>query len=397
MRWLVVLGVLFAEIVSGSAEVLRLEQAIDLAITNDVRLVPYASELQLAQARADAALPYKNPELRLGTELNGNDPGQRASVRFYPPNPWQVKADKKDNGALLGQELARYQSAVLNTTVEVMTTYQELQCLEKEQKLVEQIMKMKATFAAQMDKQLSAAVATQAQGLLAHWELLEAQEEVTNFAAKANLLKQTLAAQIGRSAEDLTILPLEKMDSFIPVNPEKLVAEALQNRAELQLLNAQRAQADARLRSAKSAAVPWLNFVELGYRTGSDQWELQAGFEIPIFTLKGTEKMLSYETVSRRNIEIEKQTQAIRFEVEAAAKAYNTTVSEWIALQKHQAVLMKKTRIYLAQMPPSNPQRMSDQLSLEEKLIRAEFKTLALHRRINQAKILLISLVGKSI
>jgi len=393
-QWVV--GIVLGVASIGSANVLNLDKAIDLAVANDARLAPYVSELKLAQARSEAALPYKNPELRLGTELN-NDPGQRASVRFYPPNPWLVKAEKKDNGATLAQVQARYQGAVLETTIAVMTTYHELQCLEKEQELSRQIMKMKQAFSTRMDEQLSAAAATQAQELLAHWELLEAQEEYQDSIAKSKALKQTLAGQTGLSVENLTLAPLTEQNSFQPVIPAELVTVALKNHAALQLLMAQREQADARLRSAKSAAVPWINFVELGYRTGSEEWELEAGFEIPLFTLKGTEKMLSYEEVSQRNIEIEKQKQAIRYEVEAAAKAYNTLVSAWSEIETRQQALVKATQNYLKQMPASNPQQMDEQLRLEEKLIHAETKALMLRRQINHAKILLIARIGKQI
>jgi outer membrane protein TolC len=375
----------------------QLDQIVALATTNDVRLAPYSSALKLAQYRSDASVQYDNPELRMGTELNGSDPGQRASVRFYPPNPWRVGAEKDENSALVGEENAAYQSALLETMIDVISAYHELQCLETEKELYDRLVNIKKGFAVRVDEQVAAAVGTQAQGLLALWEMQEALEDRRNTEIQAEQLKQSLAVLTGQPADRFTIAPLKGDDSFAPINPEESTRIAMGYRPRLQLLRAQRAAADARLRGAKAAGVPWLNFVELGYRTRSDQWELEAGFELPFFTLGGTDKMLAYEELSLRNIEIETQEQRLRFEVGAAVKAYNVAVDEWTQLQDRQRVLIQKTRAYLDRTSDDDPKRMQERVSLEEKLIRAEFKMLDIRRRINQTRVELISMVGQPI
>lgn len=375
----------------------RLDQMIARATTNDVRLAPYASALKLAQYRSDASVQYENPELRLGTELNGVDPGQKASVRFYPPNPWQVSAEKGKNSAIVAEETAAYQRALLETTIEVMTTYHELQCLEKEEGLYDRLVHLKKKFALRVDEQVAASMGTQAQGLLALWEMQEALEERRYAEIQAGKLKQTLALLTGEAPEFFTIVALKEGDSFEPVDAEKSIQISMGHRPQLQVLRAQRAVADARLRGAKAAGVPWINFVEVGYRTRSEQWELEAGFELPFFTLGGTEKMLSYEALSLRNIEIEVQEQRLRFEVGSSVKAYNAALAEWAQLQDRQRVLIEQTRAYLALTTDADPKRMQERMSLEEKLIRAEFKMLDIRRRINQTHVELISKVGQPI
>lgn len=376
---------------------LRLEQMIALAVTNDVRLAPYSSALKLAQTRSEASVQYKNPELRLGTELNGDEPGQRASVRFYPPNPWQVGAEKDENSALFGEENAAYHGAWLETVMDVMSTYHELQCLETEKDLYDRLVSIKKGFAMRVDEQVAAAVGTQAQGLLALWEMQEALEDRRHTEIRVELLKQTLSVLTGQPAGRFLIIPMKGEDVLIRVDPEESTRVAMGYRPQLQLLRAQRAAAEARLRGTKAAGVPWINFVEVGYRTRSDRWELEAGFELPFFTLGGTDKMLSYEELALRNVAIETQEQRLRFEVGAAVKAYNGTVDEWIKLQDRQLVLMKKTRTYLARTTDDTPQRMQERMMLEEKLIRAEFKMLDIRRRINKAHVALISTIGQPI
>jgi len=376
---------------------LRLDQVVALATTNDVRLAPYSSALKLAQARSDASIQYENPELRLGTELNGDDPGQRASVRFYPPNPWQVSAEKGENSALVGEENAAYRSALLETTVDAISAYHELQCLEKEKGLYDRLVNLKKGFATRVAEQVSAAVGTQAQGLLALWEVQEALENRRNAEIQAEQLKQSLAALTGQAADRFTLVPLRTNDSFVRIDPEESTRIAMGYRPQLQLLRAQRAAADARLRGAKAAGVPWINFIELGYRNRSERWDLEAGFELPLFTLGGTEKMLTYEELSLRNIQIETQEQRLRFEVGTAVKSYNIAVTEWTQLQNRQLVLVTKTRAYLDRTTDTDPQRMQERVSLEEKLIRAEFKMLGIRRRINQARLELISIIGQPV
>ena len=376
---------------------LRLEQMVVLATTNDLRLVPYSSALKLAQCRSDASVQYENPELRMGTELNGSDPGQRASLRFYPPNPWQVGAEKGENTALIGEENAAYQSALLETTIDVISAYHELQCLEMEKRLYDRLVNIKKGFATRVDEQVAAAVGTQAQGLLALWEMQDALEDRRSTEIQAGKLKQSLAALTGQLADSFTIVQLKEDDSFARIDPEESTRVAMGHRPQLQLLRAQRAAADARLRGAKAAGVPWINFVEVGYRTRSEQWELEAGFELPFFTLGGTEKMLTYEELSLRSIEIETQEQRLRFEVGAAVKSYNVAADEWTQLQELQRVLIEQTRAYLDRTTDDSPQRMQERMSLKEKLIRAEFKRLDIRRRINQARVELIFIIGQPI
>jgi len=374
---------------------LQLEQMITLAITNDLRLAPYSSALKLAQTRSEASVQYKNPELRLGTELNGDEPGQRASVRFYPLNPWQVDAEKDENSARFGEENAAYHSAWLETVVDVISTYHELQCLETEKGLYDRLVTIKKGFAMRVDEQVAAAMGTQAQGLLALWEMQEALEDRRHTEIRAEQLKQSLASLTGQSAGRFTIVPLKGDDALVQVDPEESTQVAMGYRPQLQLLRAQRAAAEARLRGAKAAGVPWINFVEVGYRTQSDRWELEAGFELPFFTLGGTDKMLSYEELALRNVAIETQEQRLRFEVGAAVKAYNVAVAEWTQLQDRQRVLLEKTRAYLDRTTDETPQRMQERMLLEEKLIRAKFKMLDIRRRINKAHVALISMIGQ--
>lgn len=374
---------------------LKLEQLIALAKTHDARLAPYASVLKLAQLRSEAFNAPDNPEFRVGTELGDSDPDLAASVRFFPRNPWALSAEKGENNAMVGEETAAYRRALLETTLQVVSDYYELQCLEKEKALYKRLAKIKLGYADRMDQQLAAAAGTQIDGLLAHWDAQETLDSHRDAIIQAEQLKHSLVSRTGNTIDEFNIAALDETALFALQDAEKATMQAIRQRPELQLLQARRAAADARLRGAKSAAIPWLNFVEVGYRNKSRGWALEAAFDLPIYTIGGTEKMLAYEEVALREIEIETQEQMIRLEVDAAVKTYNYAVSEWRVMQARQVPLIQRTQAYLASVPGEEPLQMKERMTLEEKLIRAEFKMLNIRRRVNEALLELLAIVGK--
>jgi outer membrane protein TolC len=380
-----------------TAELLGLEDAVALAILNDVQLAPYASALKLAQYRSAAFLPRDNPELRLGTDLDGADPDQTASIRFFPLHPWEAGALKRENKALVDEETAVYQGAVLETTLETMSLYHEIQCLEKEKTLYDRLSEIRQQAAERVERQVAAAVGTQAQGLIAYWEAHEALESRRNVEIESARRMQSFAVLIGRPVGQFNVAALDEDAAFTPLDVETSTQAALGNRPELQLLRARRASADARLRGAKADGIPWLNHVEVGYRKNSSRWELGAAFDIPFFTVAGTDKMLASEALLLREIEVDTEEQLVHLKVAAAVQAYNVAVNEWNSLQAEQKTLMEKTRAFLESTPADNSRQLEDRVSLEEKLIRAEFKMLDVRRGVNQTLMELIDIVGTPI
>jgi hypothetical protein len=376
-------------------EEFRLEQLIALAKTHDARLAPYSSVLKLAQLRSDAFNAPDNPELRVGTELGESDPNLAASVRFFPRNPWALSAEKGENTAMVEEETAAYRSALLETTLQVVSDYHELQCLEKEKALYKRLAKIKMGYANRVDQQLAASVGTQIDGLLAHWDAQETLDSHRDVIIQAEQFKHSLVSRTGKAIDGFNIAPLDDMALFAFQDAETVTMEAMRQRPELQLLQARRAAADARLLGTKAEAVPWLNHIEVGYRNKDRGWQLEAAFNLPVFTLGGTEKMLAYEEVALRDIEIETQEQMIRLEVDAAVKTYNHAVREWRVMQERQVPLVQRTQAYLDSVPGEEPLQMKERMALEEKLIRAEVKMLDIRRRINESLLELIAIVGK--
>lgn len=376
---------------------LDLSQAIALAHTNDARLAPYTTALRLAQYRSDASLQRDNPELRLGTDIDSDEPDLRASVRFFPLHPWEANALKRENQALFEEEAAAYQSALLETTLDVATAYYELQCLEKELALYDRLSLVRRQSADLADRQVKAAVLTQAQGLLTHWEVQESLESRRNTRIKVNQIKQSLSALTGQPVQDVHVAPLDEKRGLELLDTEGATHAALSSWPELQSLRAQRSAADARLRGTKAASIPWLNHVEVGYRNNDRGWAVEAALDLPFFTIGGTDKMLAYEELALRNIEVDTQEQMLRIQVHAATRAYNAAVQEWNTLQTGQMALMEKTRAYLDATPGGSPQQAEDRMALEEKLIRAELKMLDVRRSVHATLMDLIALVGKPI
>ncbi|MCF7848807.1 MAG: hypothetical protein K9M45_08165 [Kiritimatiellales bacterium] len=379
------------------AEELRLERALALAEKHDARLATHSAATKLAQSRSDAPVQRKNPELRVQSELDSGDPDLGASIRYFPLNPWQVDAEKSENAAAVEEGAAAYRQALLETTIQVTSVFQELQCLEQEKALYGRLAERKKEFADRVDKQLDASVETQGQALLAQWEMHEALENRREADLKAARLKQTLAVLTGHQPGEINVAPLDQKETFAVLDAGKETAIALETRPELQLLRAGLAGADARMSGARAAGIPWLNHLELGYRNHSRGWQLEAAFDLPFFSIGGTDKMLAYEEVTLLGIGIDAQERMVRAEVEAAVETYNLAVREWTLMQGRQIPLIRKTRSYLSGTGADEPLRMQERLALEEKLIDAELQLLGLRRRINQAGEGLVVATGKPV
>ncbi len=83
--------------------------------------------------------------------------------------------------------------------------------------------------------------------------------------------------------------------------------------------------------------------------------------------------------------------------MDAAVKTYNHAVREWRIMQERQGPLVQRTQAYLDSVPGEEPLQIKERMTLEEKLIRAEFKMLDIRRRINESLLELIAIVGKSV
>jgi len=379
---------------SLQAEELRLEQALELAEQHDARLAPYSSAAKLAQSRNDASVQRRNPELRVQSQLDSGDPDLGASVRYFPLNPWQVNAEKNENAAAVSEGAAAYRQALLETTIQVTSVFRELQCLEWEKALFGRLAERKKEFADMVAKQLEASVETQGQALLAQWERHEALENRREADLKAGRLKQILAVFTGHQSDEINVAPLDQKETFAVLDAGEETAVALETRPELQLLRAGLAGADARMDGAKATSIPWLNHLELGYRNHDRGWHLEAAFDLPFFSIGGTEKMLAYEEVTLLNIGIDAQERMVRSEVEAAVETYNLAVREWLLMHDRQVPLIQQTQSYLSGTGADDPLRMQERLALEEKLIDAELQLLGLRRRINEAGEKLVAVVG---
>lgn len=372
----------------------QLSSYIQLASAHDLQLSSYASTMKISQYRLKTSLPKKNPELRIGTSLDAPDEAVAALIRIYPKNPWISKANDQRNMARLSVDTAAYNQALLSTIAQITSLFKEVQCLEQEQVLVRRLIQIRQDFSDHVGKQVAASVQTQGQGLIARWKASDAFAEEQALAHKIGIAKQTIAALTGLKISQISV-PLMKVDeTFRSMNAATLTRIALESRPEMQAVMGERDLAQATLNATKAVKVPWFDFVEVGYKTRDNTWNVETGITLPFFSFRGSEAIFANEKLTQSQFNIETQEQIIRSEISGATRAYNLSVKEWDSLLKRQQPLIQKTSDYLDRMRKEYSYE-KEQLELEEYLIDASLKIVTFRRKINQAQIDLILLLGQ--
>ncbi|WP_348680755.1 TolC family protein [Marinobacter nauticus] len=112
--------------VVANTEPLTVEKALSLALGNPVYAAAGEAGLRAAEARFEAMGLLPSPELRLTYDDRWTgETGQEYAIRFSPPNPWVVGAQKAEGE--LGINLARIQLDGLRwaTAIETRTSFYE--------------------------------------------------------------------------------------------------------------------------------------------------------------------------------------------------------------------------------------------------------------------------------
>lgn len=363
--------------------VLSLERAVGLAAENDVRVLPGKTAWSLAQLQESVPVPRQDPEARFSTGLNSGQNYLTTSLRFFPQHPWRTKAEAGLLGSATAAAAAEYQTAQLQTAAEVFRLYREIQCMEKDRQLLELLAVIKKELAALKAKQVDEAVEISSRALLARWEQRDTENSLRELLRKIALLKNTLAARTGLSAEELRLPPVSLTETFGPADADSAACRALGIRPDLRRLQALQQASEAKVDLVKAARIPWINHIETSYSDRSDEWAVQVAVSIPVFSLGGSQKGLALAELSLREAEIVFSEKAASSEVQLAAAAFNSALNAWMVQRDEHAELAEATRREIEKIQGSLPQ---ERLVLEERLVQAERDLLNLLRSVYSAQ-----------
>lgn len=365
---------------------LSLNTAIEMALKNDIRLLPGKTALQIAQLRQDAAPVWQDPEARfetgLGTEQNSLD----SALRFYLPHPWMVKAAALENASLTASAAAEHQMARLATATEAFRLYREFQCLEKEASLATRLVEIKKRLAGLSEQQLAAAMETSSRALMLCWELRAAEQEERALRRELHVLKNRLAARTGLAPEKLRLPALDFAAPFNPVNTEQAVHSALERRPDIQMLQAQLQEAESEMKQVRAERIPWLNHVQTSYSDRSDEWAVQVAVSLPVFSLSGSKKAQALAEQSLRQTALAVSKEAVSIQVREALEALDSATGEWTVHQAEQLELADATRTEIQKLQELAPSAPGEWLALEERLVQAERRLLQTLRVVYSAQ-----------
>jgi len=376
---------------------LTLNRAIELAIQNDLQLLPKKNALQLAQMQQDAPIIWRDPELRFNTGIDLEQHYLDSALRFYPSSPWQVKADRMANASLTAIAEADCQISEMETATAVYRSYRELQCLEAEILLASRSTAIKKEAVALSNQRASASLETSSESLRLRWELRETEQAERTAHWNSSVMKSRLAAQTGLPADQIRTQPLNLSAPFTSIRAEPAAESALANRPDLHLLKAQLQQADSQLKQVQAEQIPWLTFVQTGYSEQSDAWDIQVAVSIPVFSRSSTKKQQAATAQFLRQTALTLSEQAVSAQATEAEKALERAVQELADYREEQADLIDATRREIKKLQELAPAAPLDRIRLEEWIVKDDYRQLQLIRAIYSAQADLLFTTGKSL
>ena len=365
--------------VVANTEPLTVEKAISLALGNPVYAAAGEAGLRAAEARLEAMGLLPNPELRLTYDDRWTgETGQEYAIRFSPPNPWVVGAQKAEGE--LGINLARIQLDGLrwSTAIETRTSFYEAL---HAQKLIGQADQRKTV--TQEKKKLYEMLLTNGQTTLpevleVRLEYLEAIEQLESARQARQNAMNRLLAQTGLPTNPKPALTGEfekPMDKIAGLQLEGLFWKYAVHHPMVSGLKLQADMAGARTEQATARNRIWFNFLQTGFSENSNWWEdkdwrFRAGIHIPIFDLRGKATEVAKAEHGALTAQVEVLRQQVRVDLaealgnlQDAARALleSTQISDAIAAEV-QETLDADTAAPEPTLPPQTRFRLKEGL-----------------------------------
>jgi len=363
-----------------------LQTVIELALENDIRLMPGKIQLKVSQLQQSQSAVWEDPEVRFEPSVDSDENYFDSALRFYLPHPWRLKAEKMERASQTAASTAELQMGRVQVAVEIFQLYREFQCLEKEYALATRLIDVKQQLSERVQEQVDAAVKTSTDALLLRWELRDAQREARTLQREMDLIKGRLAGWIGQPLDELLLDPLPEEDFYVSAGRNAAVETALELRPDLHLLTAQLERAESQVCQVEAERIPWFNHVQAGYSDSSEEWEVQAAVSLPIFSFGGSKKRQALAEQSLRLAAIDASRDAIALEVNQAAQALNSAVEEWQMQQQELGELTGETEKEIKVLQEYASGEPDEWMKLQERLIQADRRLLDVQRSVYAAR-----------
>ncbi len=297
---------------------LDLRQLTQLALANSPAFASAEGNLNVAKAQRRALRHWRDPELRTGFDWDdvrvqespggpGTDTTRRneafdVSVRFFPPNPWEMRAElSKALAEISYAEFALRQTGreIIN---QVRRLYQDLQFAQEDIRLGKGVYRLEL-------EEYERLKAGSLRGPADNQKLRELDRLDTTSATEIRFqaLRSELAALVG--LEDPSRIRVEGVPNrpvvgFRPDTVEALTEMAFMNNLEIADLDRLQKLAQGDLAAFKATKIPWVSFFEMGrdrryneHLPVNDQYSARLAFNVPIFSVFSKEGEVYQEQI----------------------------------------------------------------------------------------------------
>lgn len=349
----------------------------DLAVRagkrSDASKVAYI-DAAVRRLRAEEELTWKDPELRFGQgwgdsrsrasgdpQANGGDYSTSVGVRFYVPNPFVERYIRAKRDGEIRKEDARAAVEAYEVYSEVkMLCYEEARARADERYLEERAKAWDDLRKASDESYRNGVFISPLDAIRAETKFQKAKIKLDTMVSARETLRRRIAWLTGIPDDRLVI------DSEPPPMPdpaslsvEHLTEIAFARRPDLAAAVAELDEAEAGVKAAKAARIPWFRFVEATYshdndrmsewdrhKTGhSDEFSVKASIYLPIFTWAGESVELSEMVQARANARLMALYSSIRQEITTAYNDYFDACSRVKEKESRQFVERMEKRI----------------------------------------------------
>lgn len=277
-------------------EPLTEERALSLALGNRINTAAGVAQVRAAEARLKEKGRIPDPELRLTHEEQWTgETGKEYAIRFNPPNPWVVRAQKAEGGLAINLAHVQLEGMRWTTTLETRRLFHgalHAQATLAHVKNWQAVVEEKKTL---YEMLLDRGQVTLPTVLEVRLEFLEASERTKNARRTHENAMNRLLAWTGLPTSPKPALKGETealVDQFHGLEAETLFLKFAVNHPVLSAMELQAEMAKTRIDQAAGANRLWFNFLQGGFSESSNWWEdedwrFRVGIRVPLFDRGG--------------------------------------------------------------------------------------------------------------
>ncbi len=296
----------------------------------------------------------------------------RLGLRFFPPNPWLMRAGMSEARARLAAANADLQAAEWRVECAIGRIVSEIHALREERKIALQLETLREDVSRDVDALLRRQQTTITDELDNRQRLLRAKEEVID-------LDRSIAQQLDQLVllcgvtPDMEHTPVGEMKLDLPEDELRMLEDSiLESRQDILAAYWRHQESLAALRGAKARRIPWISYLQGTYAKGNsteplsaasalneaavsgipstvittddretEEWGLEAAIEIPLLTIHKGATRIERAQAQRRALALKQAIRNAGVEWGAAKLRWSAAREKAVrcktALQEHRA------------------------------------------------------------